>query len=306
MLLTGANGFIGRHVAKSLSEKGYQVHGVTSSNNAHSPFVHQWHETDLLDVTSITPLVLEVKPDFLVHLAWYVSPGAYSGTENIRWVQSTIQLMASYFEVMKHNGRMVAAGSGFEYDRNYGYCVEGITPLNPDTFYGQCKNAARLLLDAFAAENDFSCAWARIFNVYGPGESPKRLVPSVITSLLSGRRASCSKGEQYRDYMHVFDVSAAIVELMEATAVTGAVNIATGIPTQVKDIIMHIGSNLNMSSLIGLGDISSAESELPFSVADVRRLSLETNFSPGYNLSEGLDQTIDWWTTNLSRPDYDN
>ncbi len=295
VLVTGATGFIGKNVVSVLHDKGFYVHGVTSKEATTDAEVDCWHTVDLRDITKIAPLLSQVKPDYLVHLAWQVTPGAYDGVENLEWVLSTVELMKRYYGLMGAQGRMVVAGSGFEYDPSCGYCIESESPINPDSYYGKCKNAARLLFEAYLNANQLSGAWGRIFNVYGPGEAPQRLVPSVILSLLNGERASCSSGVQYRDYMHVYDVAEALVMLLEARSINGPVNIASGIPITVADIVLMIGGALDASSNIGLGDIPSTDASKPFSVADVTRLTSEVGFSPKFALAEGINHTIDWW-----------
>src|SRR5207245_614301 len=83
-----------------------------------------------------------------------------------------------------------------------------------------CKLALASLLEAYAGQTGLSQAWARIFFLYGPREHPKRLVSSVIRSLLRGERARCSHGQQIRDYLHVEDAAGALVALLESE-VTG-------------------------------------------------------------------------------------
>ncbi len=298
VLVTGATGFIGQHVVRVLSEKGYIVHAITSGEPRTDLPVTIWHRKNLLDDQSLATLLQEQRPELLIHLAWHVKPGSYSGGENIRWVQATLQLMCDYYETLGSDGRMIVAGSGFEYDRNHGYCSEETTPLNPDSYYGKCKNATRQLFEAYIDENQLSGAWGRIFNVYGPAEAPNRLVSSVILSLLKNERVSCSDGIQYRDYLHVYDVAEAIVAIAASNELNGAINIGSGQPIQVKRIVELIASYFSETSDIGFGDIQSSEKDLPLTVADIRRLSTEIGFEPTYSIEDGLIQTIEWWKSH--------
>jgi nucleoside-diphosphate-sugar epimerase len=293
VLLTGATGFIGRHCTSSLLEKGYAVHVVSSKVlEENRPGVH-WHRCDLLDSKQVPELVANVQPAYLLHLAWCTIPGKYwTSLENFHWVQASLGLLN---EFVKQGGRRaVMAGTCAEYDWNYGYCSERVTPLLPGTVYGTCKHSLQMMLDAFAEQTELSSAWGRIFFLYGPREYPARLVSSVIRSILQGVPARCSHGNQIRDFLHVQDAADAFVSLLQSE-VQGPVNIASGMPIPLKVIINRIGDMLGRPDLIRLGEIPAPPSEPPLLVADVRRLTDEVGWKPHFDLDTGLAQTIEWW-----------
>jgi nucleoside-diphosphate-sugar epimerase len=190
------------------------------------------------------------------------------------------------------------AGSALEYDWNYGYCSEVLTPRNPHTTYGVCKNALQEMLKAYAEITNLSSAWGRVFNVYGPYDHPKRLVSSVILSLLKDEPALCSHGNQLRDYLYVEDLANAFVKLLEGN-VTGEINIASGKPVAVKEIIYKIAGKLGKTDLVSLGAIPVSSSEPPLFAANIVRSSEEVSFSSEYDLDKGLDLTIIWWKKRL-------
>jgi nucleoside-diphosphate-sugar epimerase len=102
-------------------------------------------------------------------------------------------------------------GSCVEYDWRFGFCSEDVTPLNSGGLpYGVCKASLFRLCEAYSKTHNISFAWARIFHVYGPYESHKRLVSSVVRAILAGREAECTDGTQIRDMMHVKDAGSAI------------------------------------------------------------------------------------------------
>ena len=305
VLLTGATGFIGRHCLPSLLASGYDVHAVSSKPNPgsrvfpHSPNLADvnWHQTDLLDAEQVAKLVASLKPTHLLHFAWFVAPGKFwTSPENLRWVQASVELLNAFAS----NGgkRVVVAGSCTEYDWTYGYCSEERTPLMPSTLYGSCKHALQIMLGAFARQTGISAAWGRIFFLYGPHEHPARLVASVIRSLLKDEPARCSPGDQIRDFLHVRDVADAFVALLEAV-VTGPVNIGSGQPVAVKEIVHKIADRLGRPGLAHLGALPAAPNEPPLVVADVRRLSEEVGWTPRYGLDDGLEQTICWWRDEI-------
>lgn len=293
VLITGATGFIGRHCLPLLVERGYDVHAVSSQRITGSePNVH-WHQVDLLDYQQMAGMVARVQPSYLLHFAWYTVPKKYwVSEENISWVRTSVSLLQ---EFVRHGGkRVVMAGTCAEYDWHYGYCSEAITPLAPTSLYGVCKHALQLMLTGFAKQTGLSAAWGRIFFIFGPHEYPDRLVAYVIRSLLRGELACCSSGSQIRDFLVVQDVADAFVALMES-GVVGPVNIASGKPVTLRDVIYSIAKIQNRADLVRLAVLPDRENEPPLLVADVRRLQEEVRWRPKYDLDTALSATINWW-----------
>lgn len=293
VLITGATGFIGQHCLPLLTELGYDVHGVTAKPIPDQAHGVQWHRADLLDLEACTALIREVQPTHLLHLAWFVEPGAYwSSLENLRWVQASLQMLRAFASY--RGQRVVIAGTCAEYDWTYGYCSEAVTPLVPTTLYGTCKHSLRLIAEASSAQLRLSTAWGRIFFLYGPGERPQRLIASTIRALLSEEPARCTHGQQIRDLLFVCDVAAAFVALLDSE-VKGAVNIASGVPVTLKSVVNRIADKLNRHELIQFGALATPADEPGLLVADVNRLVGEVGWRARYTLDEGLDETIEWW-----------
>ena len=304
VLITGATGFIGRHCLPSLLEVGYEVHAVSSKTSTSKlPNVY-WHQADLLDRERVSRLIAEVRPTQLLHFAWFTAPGEYwNSLENLRWVRASLDLLQAF---ASYGGRrVVMAGTCAEYDWQYGYCSEQVTPLAPATLYGTCKHSLQIMLEASARQTGLSAAWGRIFFLYGPHEHPDRLVSSVSCSLLKGEPARCSHGNQIRDVLYVEDVAEAFVALLESSA-SGAVNVASGCPIALRDIIYKIAEKIDRKDLIQLGVLPVSVHEPHLLVADVSRLTNEVGWLPKYNLDRGLEQTIAWWKSYLIEKEYES
>jgi nucleoside-diphosphate-sugar epimerase len=299
VLVTGATGFVGRYAPLFLLSRGYEVHAVSSrpaaSLDADSRALAgvTWHQADLLDERQRQAVVFDVQPTHLLHLAWYAEHGKFwTSPENLRWVRATLDLAQCFAEA--GGRRIVAAGTCAEYDWAYGYCSEGVTPLTPATLYGTCKHASQMMLSSFARQVGVSMAWGRVFFLYGPHEHPNRLVSSVILSLLTGQPARTSEGRQIRDFLHVEDVASAFVALLDSD-VEGPVNIASGQPVALRDVIFKIASIIGGESLVRLGEVAPRPDDPCLLVADVTRLRAEVCWSPGFSLDRGLQETIEWW-----------
>jgi nucleoside-diphosphate-sugar epimerase len=295
VLVTGATGFVGHHCLLPLLANGYEIHAVSSQPAPPSLDDIRWHRIDLLDSEQMTDAVAHIRPTHLLHFAWITTPGKYwIAPENLSWVQASLGLLQTFTRC--GGQRVVMAGTCAEYDWRYGYCSEQVTPLAPTTVYGVCKHALQSMLMAFAAQTGLSAAWGRIFFAYGPREHPTRLVPSVIGALLEGEAARCSHGRQIRDFLYIEDVAEAFATLL-ASDVIGPVNIASGKPVALKDVINLIATLFKRPDLIQLNALPPAAGDPPVLVGDISRLSREVGWGPKYDWEHGLTRTIDWWRT---------
>jgi len=293
VLVTGARGFIGRQCLPLLAAKEYEIHAVSSqavielNNDIH------WHQSDLLDKAQAESLFRQVKPSHLLHLAWCTESGDYRTSEkNLHWLKASIDLL--YFFEKNGGQKALVAGTCAEYDWRYGFCSEFLTPLMPMSLYGASKHSLQIISDAFARQTNLHLAWGRIFYLYGPFEPPQRIVPYVIRSLLKGKTTLCSHGDQIRDYMYVADVADALVTALDSEA-KGPINIASGAPVAIKDIIVNIADQLNRPDLIQFGAIKTNQNDPPMLAADISRLSNEVGWRFKYSLNQGLELTIRWW-----------
>lgn len=299
VLVTGASGFIGRHSIPILLDKGYEVHAAYYPEPieiGHDGNIH-WHRCDLLEHEQNRELIEEVRPTHVLHFAWYTEHGQYwESIENVRWVQASLDLVMNFARC--GGKRAVLAGTCAEYDWNYGYFSEEVTPLKPQTLYGICKNSLREIFLNATRQAGISGAWGRIFFPYGPNQAADRLVPSVITSLLKGQKALCTNGKQIRDYIHAEDVASAFVCLLES-GVEGPVNIASGEPVALISIIYAIADLIGERELVDIGAIPTPEHNPPLIVADVRKLNKLVGWRPRITLEDGLKSTINWWRDNI-------
>jgi len=290
VLVTGAGGFVGRNCIAALLARGFEVHAV-----GRAPQVRKgeavWTRADLLDPAQVERLMGTVRPSHLLHLAWTSKHGEYwHSPENYRWVCAGIHLARAFHQA--GGERMLGVGTCAEYDWRYGFMNEDVTPRNPATPYGVCKNALFELWSSMAAQAGMSFAWGRLFHLYGPGEQSGRLVPGVARALLAGREAPCSDGAQVRDFLHAADAGEALAALLDSL-VSGAVNVASGRPVSVRDVVERIAGIIGRHDLLRLGALPRAQNDSPLIVADVRRLTLEVGWSPRYSLNDGLAHTLD-------------
>lgn len=296
ILVTGASGFVGRQVAGALAERGATVIAVSRRPPAANGHVG-WLEADLLNERAADTVVAAARPDVVVHLAWIVEHGVFwTSPLNLAWVAASLRLARAAAD--NQVGRFVAIGTCYEYAWPAAAdCEEDATPIAPSTLYGVSKDATRRILSAYLKDCGVSFAWARLFFLYGPGEGPNRLVPSICRSLAAGEPAACSRGLAVRDFMDVRDAGSAIAGVALA-GVTGDINIAASEPASVADVALALGRLAGRSDLIRLGALPDRPGEPPRITATGARLRETTGFLPRFDLDTGLADAIAYWHAN--------
>ncbi len=287
--MTGATGFVGRHVLDPLLRAGHEVHAVARRPADGDPRV-TWHAADLLE--GDPDVVGEIEPELLLHLAWYAEHGRFwSSPQNLNWVEASLRLLRAFAGA--GGRRAVLAGTCAEYDWSTGVDAydEASAPVRPVTLYGAAKHGLHTVAAAYAAQAGFELAWGRIFFLYGPGEAPERLVPAVARSLLAGEPAETTSGTQVRDFLHVSDVAAAFAALLDSD-VRGPVNVGSGEPVRIADVVQLLGEVAGRPDLLRLGALPTREGEPERIVASVRRLREEVGWAPRIGLREGLQDTV--------------
>ena len=308
VLLTGATGFIGSHVARLLVNTDCEVHALVRESSdlwRIEDIVPQLHlvRSDLRARDNVKAQLEKIRPNMCLHLAWYAVSGKYLiAHENIELLNASLHLASQLASL--HCKRFVGVGTCFEYDIGSD-CLCETSPTRPRNLYAASKLALQIVLEQLGNLTGMEVAWPRLFYQYGPYEQVQRLVPSVIVSLLRNQVAKVTKGEQVRDFLHVEDVASAIWAVAQSD-LTGPVNIASGKPITVKEIIEKVGKIIDRPELIEYGGLPYNQSDPMFVCADNRLLVLNTAWTPKYDLEQGLRQTVEWWRAYLqsteSRP----
>ncbi len=283
LLITGASGFIGKHVLDQLLDHPCEIHAV-SRYPCNAPVNVNWHLSDLL-VDDPGKLIHDIQPTHLLHMAWDVTHGAcWQSDANEAWYQASLRLLDAFIE---HGGqRAVVCGTCAEYDWQDGLCNEETTPLSDDTAYARYKCK---LLDELK-NRPVSWGWARPFWVYGPGEPAEKIVSSTVINLINDQPAICKQPHLQRDMVYVADVAKGLIILLDQME-NGIVNLGTGQAVPLLKIMQEVGRQLNRPDLI----LSSQAPDLhqsPQVVADPQKSENWLGWTCNVNLQDGIMRTI--------------
>lgn len=234
--LTGATGFIGRHVLAALANKGLDVVLLVRDNaklgELNPPFEVVQADIGVLDDQLFNRLG---NPDVLIHLAWSGLPNYKS----LHHFEDELPKQYRFIKSMVKSGlkSVVISGTCFEYGMQSGMLSEDFA-TQPDNAYALAKDTLRKQLEFLKREQSFELSWTRLFYMYGEGQANTSLYPAIKAAALRGDKMfNMSGGQQLRDYLPVETVAKRIVALALTEVGQGVVNICSGQPVAVIDLV---------------------------------------------------------------------
>jgi len=189
LLVTGAAGFVGSHVVRAALGRGHEVVAAVRSRARAAALEDctgvRLVEADLADARAMRQMALDVSPDLALHLAWSIGPDYCDSPDNLPCVEGSLALLhglvdAGCARVVFVGSHLELAPSDCDMDEN--------APVAPRDLYAVCKDAVHRIARAYVAGTQTSFVWARLFNLYGPGQADWALVPHVVRHLLDGRQ----------------------------------------------------------------------------------------------------------------------
>jgi len=234
--VTGASGFIGRHVLAELSKHAVDVVAVTRKN-AHLQDLCDVVQVVELDVANPGPDDFEKlgRPDVLIHLAWDGLPNYKS----LHHYETELPRQYQFLKSLIEGGlpSLLVTGTCFEYGMQSG-ALSVKMPTMPNNPYGYAKDALRQQLAYLRMEKEFTLTWARLFYMYGDGQPASSLYPKLREAVSRGDKTfDMSGGEQLRDYLPVTEVARKIVQLALNGNDVPIVNICSGKPISVRKLV---------------------------------------------------------------------
>ena len=234
--LTGASGFVGRHVLAELIKQQIEVVAITRKA-ATLKGLNKSCQIVEMDIGRSVPDCLEQVgyPDVWIHLAWDGLPNYNS----LHHFEEELPAHYRFLNSLVRSGlkSLVVTGTCFEYGMQSGPLNEGLE-TRPTNSYGFAKDALRRQLEYLRQDQPFALTWARLFYLYGAGQSENSLFPQLKRAVEGGDKVfNMSGGEQLRDYLPIFKMAKCLVFLATKRPDTGIVNICSGKPISVRKLV---------------------------------------------------------------------
>ncbi|MDH5188153.1 MAG: NAD(P)-dependent oxidoreductase [Rhodospirillaceae bacterium] len=234
--VTGAGGFIGRNVVAELKTRGIFPHAVLRPSSKVPPHLSDC-EIVRIDIASSTENSFDLmgRPDVLIHLAWGGLPNYKSEHHMDEELPAQYSFLSGLIE--SGLGNLVVTGTCFEYGMQGGALKPDMEtfPTNP---YGQAKDELRKRLQTIQQTKPFLLTWARLFYLFGDGQSDNSLWMQLKKAVERGDKTfNMSGGEQIRDFLPISEAARQIVSVALSPTDLGVINICSGKPISVLSLV---------------------------------------------------------------------
>ncbi|MBZ9691363.1 NAD-dependent 4,6-dehydratase LegB [Clostridium sp. M14] len=321
VLVTGADGFIGSHLCEILLENGYDVRAFVYYNSFNS-----WGWLDSLDKNKKSKIdifsgdirdpngVREAMKgiDEVFHLAAliaipfsYHSPDSYVDTN----IKGTLNVLQASREL--NTKRILITSTSEVYGTAKYVPIDENHPFQGQSPYSATKIGADRIAESFYRSFDLPLTIVRPFNTYGPRQSARAVIPTIITQLLCGeKQIKLGSLIPTRDFNYVKDTANGFLETSKSEKTIGEeINIATSKEISIRDLASEIIRQINKDATIICDEerLRPEKSEVNRLLGSNEKIKKLTNWEPKFTFAEGIKETIDWFRVpeNLARYKFD-
>jgi NAD dependent epimerase/dehydratase len=312
VLVTGAGGFIGSHLAETLVREGASVRAFVRYTSRGD---HGWLEAgdpevlndieifrgDLANPEAVAGAV--AKRDVVLHLGALI-PIPYSYRHPREFVTANITGTLNVLEAARRAevGRVVQTSSSEVYGTAMKIPIDEEHPLHPQSPYAATKVGADQLALSYQRSFGTPVVVVRPFNTFGPRQSARAVIPTIVTQALSRELIELGATGTTRDFLYVRDTVAGMTRCGLAEGVEGEViNLGTGVEVSIAELVERVLRLLGQDVPVSLDEarLRPPDSEVERLVADTTKAKYLLGWKPEVDLDEGLRRTIDWLTGSL-------
>ncbi|MBP6414068.1 MAG: NAD-dependent 4,6-dehydratase LegB [Bacteroidia bacterium] len=318
ILVTGADGFIGSHLVEQLLEEGKQVRAFVYYNSFNS-----WGWLDTLtqekkdkieifagDVRDPYGVRAAMKGcDCVYHLAALIAiPYSYHSPDN--YVDTNIKGTLNIVQAARDLNieRVLVTSTSEVYGTALRVPIDETHPRQGQSPYSATKIGADAIADSFYRSFNLPVTIVRPFNTYGPRQSARAVIPTIITQLMAGKKEiKLGALHPTRDLLFVKDTVRGFIAIANSQKTIGEeVNIATQQEISIKDLAQKLINRINPAAQIISDDVRlrPEKSEVERLLGSAQKIKSLTDWTPQYSLDEGLNATIDWFSKEDNRKNY--
>jgi nucleoside-diphosphate-sugar epimerase len=293
ILITGASGFLGSHLASRLCENGADVHAVSRSQRQMQANGPRWWHGDMAEIATVRELFHEVKPDVVFHLSGLatarpdrdlVLPTFHS------LLVSTVNILMAAAE--SRSRRIVLAASLTEPQ-------SGDSEFTPGSPYAAAKWASGAYGRMFHGLYNVPIVLVRPFMTYGPGQDESKLIPYVVLSLLKGEAPKLASGQQEIDWIYVDDVMDGFLAAASAPEIDGqTIDLGSGVLVPIRAVVGHLVQLMDAKVEPLFHALPDRPYE-PVRMANIADAYAKLGWKPRTSLEEGLKRTVNWHRRQL-------
>ena len=318
ILVTGADGFIGSHLTEVLVENGYNVRAFVYYNSFNS---YGWLDTisnetkrkieffpgDIRDPNGVREAMKGV--DIVFHLAALIAiPFSYHSPDS--YIDTNVKGTLNILQAARDNKvqRVLVTSTSEVYGTAQFVPITEMHPKQPQSPYSASKIGADAIADSFYRSFDSPITIVRPFNTFGPRQSARAVIPTIISQLLNGaEEIKLGDITPTRDLLYVKDTINGFLKIAQCNELIGhEVNIATQSEISVGDLAQQLINNINPKAKIITDSVRlrPEKSEVFRLFGSNEKLKTYTNWDQKYTLEQGLKETIEWFSTKENLQQY--
>lgn len=293
IFITGASGFIGSYLVRQLINDGHELLCLKRSTSDISRLAdlqiqwvnvsEDWHEA-----------FRQFQPEAIFNLAW----DGVSSADRVIWQKQVqnISFQQNLLDISAECGvrKFIGIGSQSEYGDFEGV-IDETYPVNPKTAYAATKLACLDLLKPFCEIHNIEWYWFRLFPLFGPGESDRWLIPSLIKAMCTSKEMDLTPGEQRLPYLYVGECAKALLSPLKTDDKSGIYNVCADNPQPLKSLVTKIKDQVNPDFQLNFGalDYRFGQSMLMGSSTDKLAANLYTLDTASFETH--LQETIQYY-----------
>ncbi len=312
ILITGAGGFIGSHTTELLVNSGFEVSALCHYNNVQST---GWLDissandnfnivfSDVTDSGRMDELISE--HNLVIHFAAmiaipysYVAPRSYLNTN----IEGTFNILEA---VRRHKKRLINISTSEVYGTPKVLPITEMNTIQPQSPYAASKVAADALCNSFIDSYDLDISIIRPFNTYGPRQSQRALIPTILTQVAAGNKViSLGNLDTQRDFTYVGDTARAIKLAVESQEIKGkTIHLGTGTTISVQELVSLIGKVIGTDIEVKVDHLRQRPlaSEVGILQSDPSYAKSILGWQYEISLEEGIERTYRWVQDNLQK-----
>ena len=318
ILITGADGFIGSHLTEALIYSGYDVRAFVCYNSFNS---YGWLDTisktiksqieffpgDIRDPNGVREAMKGV--DIVFHLAALIAiPFSYHSPDS--YIDTNVKGTLNIIQAARDNNvkRLLVTSTSEVYGTAQFVPITELHPKQPQSPYSASKIGADAIADSFYRSFELPITIVRPFNTFGPRQSARAVIPTIISQLLNGaKEIKLGDISPTRDLLFVKDTVNGFIKIAQCDELIGhEVNIATQSEISVGDLAQKLINSINPSAKIITDSlrIRPEKSEVFRLYGSNEKLKFYTDWNQKYTLEEGLKETIDWFSKKVNLQQY--
>ncbi len=315
VLVTGAGGFIGSHLTEELVRQGEEVRAFVRYNSRDERGLLEDLPREIQNQMEVVPGDLK-DPDGVkkalkgcskvFHLGALIAI-PYSYVHPFNFIQTNVTGTANLLNACLENDsieKIIHTSTSEVYGSARYIPIDEKHPLQAQSPYAASKIAADKLAESYYLSFGLPIATLRPFNTFGPRQSLRAIIPTIISQAINGKKIRLGNIEPRRDFLFIRDTIRGFIELAKCSKAVGkVVNIGTGRDISIKELVKKIVDQMGRTREIKVERrrIRPEKSEVMQLIADIRLAKKLFKWAPRYTLEDGLRETIDWYERNLSR-----